>query len=121
MSALSDYTEELLLDHLLTQGPFYIALYTSSPGDTNTGTEATGASYARQAITFTRTASDLSNSGAVNFPTATESWGNITHVGIFDAVTGGNLMWHDQLTSSKLIETGDTASFPLGASILNLD
>ena len=121
MAAFSNYTEEILLDHLLTQGPFYIALYTTSPGDTDTGTEVIAASYARQSITFTRLDSDLSNSNSVVFPTATESWGTITHIGIFDALTAGNLMWHGPLTSSKLVELGDTITYPIGASTLNLD
>lgn len=121
MAAFSDYVEELLLDLLLGEGPFFIALYTNSPTDTNTGTEVLAASYARQSITYTRLLSDLSNSNSVTFATATETWGTITHMAVFDAVTAGNLMWHGPLLSSKLISIGDVITYPIGASVLNLD
>jgi hypothetical protein len=121
MAALSDYTEELLLDHLLTQGPFFLALYNSTPGDVDTGAEVVAASYARQAVTFTRLDSDLSNSNTLTFATATESWGTVSHVAIFDLVTGGNLMWHGPLLSDKIVSLGDVVTYPIGASVLNLN
>jgi hypothetical protein len=126
MSALSDYSEKLILDYLMTDGAatrptaWYIALYTAAPSDAGGGTEVSGSGYAREAVTFAAASSPAgttSNTGAVSFTAAGGSWGTITHIGIFDAVTGGNLLWHGALTASKVVGDGDTLEFAIG----NLD
>jgi hypothetical protein len=48
-----------------------------------------------------------SNSAAIEFPTATASYGTVTHIGVFDASSGGNLIAYAALTTSKAIDTGD--------------
>lgn len=121
MSAFSNYTEELLLDHLLTQGPFWIALFNTTPTDSTPGIEVPGASYVRQSMTFIRVDSDLSNDTQIQFPTATEDWGLISGIGIFDAASAGQLIWYDDLNTQKTISEGDTALYPIGFSTLNLD
>lgn len=121
MAAFSNYTEELLLDHLLTQGPFWIALFTVTPTDSTTGTEVSGVSYARQPATFVRVGSDLSNDTQLQFPTATEDWGIVTGMAIFDAVTAGQMIWYGGLSTAKTIAEGDTALYSIGSTILNLD
>ena len=121
MAALSDYMEFILLDNILTEAPLFLALYTSDPMDDNSGAEVVAASYARQAITFVRTVSDLDNTGSVAFAESTEGWGTITHIGILNAVTGGDLVMHGPLASSKVIDTGETITFPVGAVSFNLD
>ena len=126
MSALSDYSEKLLLDWLMTAGSatrptaWYVALYTAAPSDSGGGTEVSGNGYSRQAVTFAAASSPAgttSNTGAVSFTAAGGAWGTITHIGIFDADTGGNLLWHGGLTSSKTVGDGDTLEFAIG----NLD
>jgi hypothetical protein len=113
VSAFSNYLETKVLDHVFGGVPYsapatlYLALYTSDPGDGNTGTECSGTAYARQTITFTVTNDTASNSAAVEFPVAGSSWGTITHVGILDALTSGNLLAHGALTASKAIASGD--------------
>ncbi len=86
----------------------YLALYTTDPTDADTGTEVSGGSYARQAITFGSPSNGAStNSAAIEFPQATADWGIIAYVGIRDAVTSGNLLYHTALDSSKTINNGD--------------
>ena len=113
MAAASDYVENLSLKWLLTANAatrptaWYVALYTSATNDTTGGTEVTGGSYARQAVSFTVTNDVAANTANVLFPTATANWGTITHVAIYDAATAGNRLFHGAASSSKLIETGD--------------
>lgn len=93
---------------------WYLGLFTAAPGETGGGTELSGSGYARQAVTMTVTGDTASNSGAIEFPTATGSWGTITHAAIFDASTAGNMLVYATLTASKTIGTGDILRFPAG-------
>ena len=121
MSAMSDYLENEILDHILGTGAYtmpttvYVGLSTGSFGDDNSGTELSGSGYARQSISFGAAASGTaSNDAAVEFPAATGSWGTVSHFGLFDASTGGNLLIHGALTASKVIETGDILKIAVG-------
>ena len=115
MSAMSDYLENKFLDHFLgtasTSAPaaVYIGLHTADPTDAGTGAEVSGSGYARQAMAFgASSGGTASNSGAVEFPAANGGdWGTITHIGIYDASTSGNLLFHSALTASKTISDGD--------------
>ena len=114
MSAMSDYLENEILDHILGTGAYtspttvYVGLSTASFNDDNSGTELSGSGYARQTIAFNAAASGTAdNSGSVDFPAATGSWGTVSHFGLFDASTGGNLLIHGALTASKAVATGD--------------
>lgn len=114
MAEMSNYLENALINATLRNTSYtsptttYLALYTSDPTDADTGTEISGGSYARQAITFGAPSNGVTtNSAAIEFPTATGSWGTITHVGIRDASTGGNLLYHTPLDASKAINSGD--------------
>jgi len=127
MAAASDYAENLQLTWILTNNTAtrpsarYIALYTAAPSDTGGGTEVAGGSYARQVVTFSVTGNTASNSGTITFPTATASWGTVNWVGIFDAVTGGNLLYWGQTTTGKIINTGDTFQINNNNLIITLD
>ena len=114
MAEMSNYLENALINATLRNTSYtsptttYLALYTSDPTDADTGTEVTGGSYARQAITFSSPSNGVtSNSSAIEFPTATASWGTVAYVGIRDAVTSGNLLYHTALDASKVIDSGD--------------
>ena len=114
MSKISNYLENVIINHFLRNTPtsspsaVYLALYTSDPTDADTGTEVSGGSYARQAITFSAPSNgSTSNSSTITFPTATGNWGTITHMGIRDDSSGGNLLFYGPLTTSKTITTGD--------------
>ena len=123
MAALSDHAEALLLDWLMTNGTatrptaWYVGLYTAAPSDSGGGTEVAGNGYAREAVTFAAATSPggtTSNSGAVSFTASGGDWGTITHIGIHDASTGGNLLWHGAMTASKIVNDGDTLEFSTG-------
>lgn len=122
MSAMSDYLEDAFLDHFLgttsTSSPtnVYVALHTADPTDAGTGTEVSGNGYARQTIAFgASSGGTASNSAAIEFPAASGgSFGTITHIGLWDASTGGNLLFHSALTTSKTIADGDI--FKIAAS-----
>lgn len=121
MSALSDYAENELLDHLLGTGAYtmpttvYVGLSTGSFNDDNSGTELTGNNYSRQSVSFGAAASGTaSNDAAVEFSAATGSWGVVSHFGLFDAASSGNLLIHGALTASKTIESGDILKLAVG-------
>jgi hypothetical protein len=100
---------------------WHLALYTSAPDDTGGGTEVSGSAYARQSVTFTISGNTASNTSALEFPTATGSYGTVTHVGVFDAASGGNLIAYAALTTSKAIDTGDVLRVPAGDLDITLD
>ena len=123
MAALSDYSEKLILDYLMTTGSatrptnWYVALYTSAPSDSGGGTELSGSGYAREAVTFAAATSGTgttSNSGAVVFTADGGDWGSVTHMGIHDATSGGNLLWHGALAAAKTVLDGDSLEFAVG-------
>jgi len=114
MAEMSNYLETELINGTLRGTTYtaptttYLALYTSDPTDADTGTEVTGGSYVRQSITFSSPSNGVtSNSSAIEFPQATADWGTIGYIGIRDAVTSGNLLYHTALDSSKVINNGD--------------
>lgn len=121
MAAMSDYLENAIINATLRGSAYttpmtvFLALYTSNPTDAKTGTEVSGGAYARQVITFNAPSNGTAVSSAdVLFPTATAAWGTATHIGIMDAGTGGNLLYHGQLTTSKTIATDDQLKIAAG-------
>ena len=90
---------------------WYLGLFTADP---SSATEISGSGYTRKAVTFTVTGDTATNSGAVEFPVATASWGTISHVAIFDAATTGNQIAYAALTTSKAIGVDDVLRFPVG-------
>jgi hypothetical protein len=127
MAAMSNYLENALINATLrntsytTPSTVYVGLYTSDPTDANTGTEVTGGSYARKAATFGAPSDGASTiSSAIEFDQATANWGTVTHFGILDASTSGNLLYHGALTASKAIDTGDVFKFATSALTVTL-
>lgn len=125
---LTNYLEDALLNHvfrnttLTSPTTVYLALFTAAPGEAGGGTEVTGGSYARVAITFGAPSSNqIANSSAVNFATATANWGTITDCAIMDASSGGNMLAFGPLAASKVVNTGDTISFAIGALTVALN
>ncbi len=145
MAAKTNYLENKLIDWFLRGQTFtppvttYIGLFTVAPSDTGGGTEVTGGSYARVAVTSalanwagTQSAGSIavssgaggttSNNGAITFPAPTASWGQATHFGIFDAATAGNLLIWAALTTPKTINSGDPApNFAAAAFVFQED
>jgi hypothetical protein len=89
-----------------------LALYTVAPGEAGGGTEVTGGSYARTAVTFTITGDTASNTAAVEFPTATASWGTVVAVAVFD--NSSNMIAYANLSANRTIGNGDVFRIPAG-------
>jgi hypothetical protein len=128
MAEFSDYLENNVLDHVLRNVSYsspttvYVGLYTSDPTDTNSGTEVTGGSYARQILSVTTASAGIVTSSAdINFPQATASWGSVGYIGVLDAVTSGNLLMHTALTTAKTIDSGDILKITSGNLTVTLD
>lgn len=125
--SLSNTYETNVLTWLLTANAvtrptsFYVALFTSNPAEDASGTEVSGGAYARQSVTFTVSGNTASNSAAIEFPTATASYGTVTHVGVFDAASAGNLIAYAALTTSKAIDTGDVLRLPANDLDVTMD
>ena len=127
MAEMSNYLENALINATLRNTSYtspsvvYLGLYTSDPTDADTGTEVTGGSYARQAITFGAPSNGVtSNTAAIEFPQATANWGTVGWIGIEDALTGGNLLYHSPLDASKTIQSGDIFKIAIGSLSVTL-
>jgi len=120
--SFSDYLEDKVLKHVFTNTSYtppttlYVALYTTAPTDVGGGTEVSGNAYVRKSVAFTvsGTSTLATNSAAVEFDAATAAWGTIVAIGIFDASTSGNFLAFSDLTTSKIIGTGDILRIPVG-------
>tara|TARA_Y100000389_G_scaffold11753_1_gene10743 strand:+ start:1129 stop:1512 length:384 start_codon:yes stop_codon:yes gene_type:complete len=119
--SFSNYLETEILDHVFAGAAYtapttkYLALFTAlADGEAGSVTEVTGGGYARQSVAFTTSGNTTSNNAAVEYPTATANYGTVTHVGVYDASTSGNLMAYAALSSNKTIETGDVFRVPSG-------
>lgn len=127
--SFSNYLENKLIDHTFggtaysAPATLYLGLHTSNPDEDDSGTEVStsGTAYGRQTIAFTVSGSACENTSAVEFATATAGYGTVTHVGVYDASSGGNLLAYAQLTVSKTISTGDVFRVPAGDLDISLD
>jgi hypothetical protein len=127
MAEMSNYLENALVNATLRNTSYtsvatiYVALFTTDPTDAGSGTEVTGGAYARTSVTFAAPSNGASASSAdVTFPTCTLTWGTVTHIGLYDASTSGNLLYHTPLDTSKLIETGDIFKIASGSLTVTL-
>lgn len=135
----SDYLEAAILNLVLgataftAPSPVYIALSTAAYSDAATGaamTEVSGGAYTRVAVTNNSTnwpaatgtnPTTKASGAAFTFPTASASWGTVTAFYIVDAATNGNVLYGGDLTASKTIGSGDTATFASGAITVTED
>jgi hypothetical protein len=127
MAEISNYLEDALINATLRNTSYtspatiYVALYTTDPTDADTGTEVAGNGYVRQSVTFGAPSNGAtSNSAAVEFPQATGSWGTVAYIGLRDASTSGNLLYHTALDTSKTISTGDVFRIAAGSLTVTL-
>lgn len=130
--ALTDFAENKLIDAVFrgqslgAPATFYVALFTTACSDSAAGTEVSGGSYARVAVTSSLanwagtqsagsttassgTGGQTSNNAAITFPSPTANWGSVTHFGLYDASSGGNLWICQSLTTAKTVNNGDAA------------
>ena len=116
MADMSDFLEVTLLNLSLNGTSWagmdnpYISLHTADPTDAGTGTEVTGGSYARVASSFgvaSGTSGALASDADATFPTATAGWGTVGWIGLWDSLSGGNMLYHSALDAAKTIDSGD--------------
>jgi hypothetical protein len=142
--AMTDYLENKVIDWLFRGQSFtppatiYVSLHTSACSDSSTGTEVSGGSYARVGVTAnttnwantqnsgtgasTGTSGTTRNKTAITFPAPTANWGTITHFGLWDASSGGNMLFCAALTQSKTVNNGDAApAFAIDALTIQID
>jgi hypothetical protein len=129
MAEMSNYLEVALLNGTLNGTTYtapstiYVALYTSDPTDANTGTEVSGGSYARTSVTFATasgTSGNVLSNADCTFPQATGSWGTVGWIGLMDASSSGNLLYHTPLDAAKTIDTGDIFKIASGSLSVTL-
>ena len=124
MAEMSDYLEVALLNATLNGVAFtavnnpYVSLHTGNPTDAGTpSTEVSGGSYSRAASSF-ETASGTSGlvetDADITFPTATGTWGAVGWIGLWDAASSGNMLYHTALDTSKTIDSGDIFKITTG-------
>ena len=125
--SFSDTYETLVLkwafnaDAVTRPTAWYLGLFTSDPGEASGGTEVSGGSYVREAVSFAVTGDTATNSTAIEWPVATATWGTITHIAIFDALTSGTQIAYAALTNAKTIASGDVLRISSGELDVTLD
>ncbi|KOS61728.1 hypothetical protein FJQ98_03010 [Lysinibacillus agricola] len=114
MNHMTVYLKDKVLTDNLRTATVYGALF-------NGDTEVNAASYSRQSAGFTvPTDGQTSNNADILFPIAAESWGDISHIGIFDAKTGGNLLFKSQAEFTKNIDVSSQYKIPKNYLIVRL-
>ena len=144
MAGFTNYLEDKIINHLVGDDTgasgadhytapttWYVGLQTAAPSDSAAGTEVSGGAYARQSVAWTLASggtAQASNTAAITFPTATTDWGTVTNAGIYDALTGGNLVAFEVLTKTdfstanpKTVNTGDIFKIDAGNLKIQLD
>ena len=123
MADMSNYLEIKLLDLTLKGTAYagfdqpYVSLHTADPTDAGTGTEVSGGSYARTRVTMaaaTGAGGSVASTADVTFPTATAAFGTVGWIGLWDAASGGNMLYHTALDAAKTIDTGDVFKIVTG-------
>ena len=135
MSAFSNYLENAILLWVkgtampTAPGTVYVALFNGDPTDAGSGgTEITNTltgSANRTAVAFggvtdSGAAKQIANSADVTITATAAAGATATHMGVFDAATGGNLLFHGALAASKTFNTGDEVKFAAGALIFKV-
>ena len=126
MAGFSNYLETKVLEHVFGGSAYtapttlYVALFTAAPSDTGGGTEVSGGAYARQTAAFTVSGDTASNTAAIEYATATADYGTVVALGVYDALTSGNLLAYGTLTTSKTVSNGDVFRFNASAIDITL-
>ena len=120
MTALSNYLEDKILQHVFMGVPYtapaniYLGLVTVAATDSSVGTEVTGGSYARQVVTFDLApggAGKISNDTLLTYTNMPEA--DIVGGILMDAVSGGNLLAHGTVTPFSTV-AGENLIVPIG-------
>lgn len=130
MTALSNYAENKILDHVFKNTSFtspqaHIGYFTDTITDASTPSEVTGNNYARVRIDNkmgSASSGSISNTSAITFPAASGGdHGTVVAIAIFDAASSGNMLAYGTLTSSKTISDGDQLNIAIGNLTISID
>ncbi len=130
MGSFSDYSEDMILDHIVGKTSFTmpttvaVSLCTADPTDAGTGASQNEVSntnsYARTDTApgdwAAASGGAISNGNDITFPEASGSWGTVSHFALNDSASygAGNMLAHSILGASKAIGNGDTPKFAAG-------
>lgn len=130
MTALSNYAENKILDHLFkntsyTSPSAYIGYFNNTITDDSVPTEVSGNGYARvqiDGLMGSAASGSISNTSAITFPAASGGdHGTVVAIAIFDAASSGNMLAYGTLTSSKTISDGDQLNIAIGNLTISID
>lgn len=137
MAGFTNYLEDKVIGHVFggttftPPATYYCGLQTVTPTDSGAGTEVSGGAYARQSIAWTVATggtAQASNTAALEWAAATSDWGTVVTAGVYDALTGGNLVAYETLTKTdfstanpKVINEGDIFKIDAGNLRIQLD
>lgn len=142
--SMTDYLENRIVDWLFRGQAYtppstiYVSLHTAACSDSSAGTEVSGGSYARASLAATTsnwantqdsgtgassgTGGTTKNKATITFPAPTANWGSVTHFGIWDASSSGNMLFCAALGTAKTVNNGDAApSFAVDALTVQID
>ena len=120
MAGFTAFLSEKVLKHVFGLGSYtppaqcYASLHTAAPIEGGASSEVTAGSYARIPVTLAAIGGEpymLRNAADMLFAIALSNWGTITHAGVYDALTGGNLLAENALDTPRTINTNDRAQF----------
>lgn len=125
-SALANYAEDELLDHIMGTGAWtmpaalWLQLHTGAPGEDGTANVAafTTRTQIDSAFGTAASARAIANDAAIQITGFTVSE-TITHYSVHDASTAGNALFYGDLTTARSVGTGVTLTIAVGE--LDLD
>ena len=119
-----DYFESFILglangNSITAPTKMYVALLLNNPGDSGAATEISYSGYQRQEITFSAPAAasgahSIENEAIITFPASGESAGTVSHIGIYDSLSGGNMWLYGQLEDAITVTSGVSPIFQPG-------
>ena len=130
MAGFSTHLAQAVMNHFIRRisqsvpAGTYLALFVADPTDNNvTSNEVTASWYARQNITGWSApvvnGSSTANSNTISFNAVTENPVTISHWGIYDAATSGNLLCSGALPTPRTLNVDDVFVADPGELVLD--
>jgi len=121
--SLSNYAENVVLDLLMAMVAS-VGLSTADPGEDGSGlAEPSGMGYSRRAVTAAdwnaAASGSVTNANKIEFLQATNNWGTLTHLVLFDS--SGNMLGSNALDLPAIVVGGDYPKFEAGELTINAD
>jgi len=127
--SFTDYLEEKLLEHTFRNVAYtspttvYVGLLSAGPTDSSSGTELSGNGYARQACAFDAysTNNKVANTSAETFTASGGDWSTVTHFGVYDASSSGNLLAYGEIVPNVTVTDGNSFVIDAGKLVIEMD